>query len=840
MGSDFVRSTVLVIENNPVIRRLVRLTLEREGLVVLEAPDGRTAERLVARQVPALILLDLVLPETDGFQLVASLRAREALTEVPILALSGMISKLDEARIPAAGFDDVISKPVEPSRLVQIVRSYLSGTGPQRVPFGHGRSLVVADDDPIQLKLACVHLRRMGFLVVPAADGHEALERARQAAPAAIVADVMMPGLDGFALCMAARADPTLASVPILLFTSSYVETADRELAQRAGATDFVVRTPDLACVFESLHRNLGAPAPSPGPSLPLEALRREHGKRLVLQLERQVALNSGVVRRCSTLHAELAVLSGISEALVQTGDVETALDEVISACLDAGGISVGVLYLLAPDGKLRVRGFGDVDGWTRPQLETFFGQPGLLRSIIEGGATKLIPAAEEPEEQAQQFLISAGLAYARVVPLVHAGERLGALVEASRLARRDDDDERDSASFVEAVANQIGQALALARAFTARSEAENRYQTLVEHSAAGVIVSGLDGEIREVNTKAEALLGWPKSKLLGAQIMNLIEREDHEEVERRPLELKPGGQDLKLEARVARADGRVIVVEMSLAVVKLQSESVVLSVLSDVTERVRAEEERKRLIRQLEAAIRQRDDVLTIAAHELRTPLTPVRLQAQVLIRAAEQGPAEPLQPPQLIKRLAIIDRGVDRLQRLITSLLDVSCTSAKGMLLQRQHFDLATAVREVLGRLSDECRRAGCSVTLEAPAAIVGDWDRSRIEQVVENLVGNSLKYGAGKPIEVRVAGDAERARLSVRDHGMGIAPQDQDRIFDRFERLLPLKHYGGFGLGLWIARQIVFEHLGEIKVTSAQGEGALFTVELPRHSPGLEVRA
>jgi signal transduction histidine kinase len=72
------------------------------------------------------------------------------------------------------------------------------------------------------------------------------------------------------------------------------------------------------------------------------------------------------------------------------------------------------------------------------------------------------------------------------------------------------------------------------------------------------------------------------------------------------------------------------------------------------------------------------------------------------------------------------------------------------------------------------------------------------------------------------------------------MGIAPQDQDRIFDRFERLLPLKHYGGFGLGLWIARQIVFEHLGEIKVTSAQGEGALFTVELPRHSPDLEVRA
>src|SRR6202022_2355971 len=98
------------------------------------------------------------------------------------------------------------------------------------------------------------------------------------------------------------------------------------------------------------------------------------------------------------------AVLSGISEALVRTGDVESALDEVLSACLDAGGISVGVLYLLAPDGQLRVRGFG-VEGWTQPQLETFFGQPELLRSIIQGGATTLIPSAEVPQAQAQQFL---------------------------------------------------------------------------------------------------------------------------------------------------------------------------------------------------------------------------------------------------------------------------------------------------------------------------------------------------------------------------------------------------------------------------------------------------
>jgi len=103
---------------------------------------------------------------------------------------------------------------------------------------------------------------------------------------------------------------------------------------------------------------------------------------------------------------------------------------------------------------------------------------------------------------------------------------------------------------------------------------------------------------------------------------------------------------------------------------------------------------------------------------------------------------------------------------------------------------------------------------------------------------LLGNAIKYGSGKPIEVSVEEQSGIARLTVRDHGIGIPPEDKERIFGRFERAVSERHYGGFGLGLWITHQIVRAHGGQIAVTTAPGAGSAFTVELPRRPP--EVRA
>jgi signal transduction histidine kinase len=96
--------------------------------------------------------------------------------------------------------------------------------------------------------------------------------------------------------------------------------------------------------------------------------------------------------------------------------------------------------------------------------------------------------------------------------------------------------------------------------------------------------------------------------------------------------------------------------------------------------------------------------------------------------------------------------------------------------------------------------------------------------------NLLSNAVKFGSGRPIEVAVERDQELARLTVTDHGIGIAPDQQSRIFERFERAVSSRHYGGFGIGLWVARQLVEAHGGSILVASRTGEGSRFTVSLP----------
>ena len=141
---------------------------------------------------------------------------------------------------------------------------------------------------------------------------------------------------------------------------------------------------------------------------------------------------------------------------------------------------------------------------------------------------------------------------------------------------------------------------------------------------------------------------------------------------------------------------------------------------------------------------------------------------------------------------------------------------------------------VRDVVGRFEEELRQAGCSVTVRGSDPRSGQWDRSRLDQVVTNLLSNAIKYGSGQPIEITLDGDERTARLEVRDHGIGILTDRLPHIFERFERAVSERHYGGLGLGLWIVRQIVDAFGGSVRALSAPGEGSTFIMELPRTPP------
>jgi signal transduction histidine kinase len=160
------------------------------------------------------------------------------------------------------------------------------------------------------------------------------------------------------------------------------------------------------------------------------------------------------------------------------------------------------------------------------------------------------------------------------------------------------------------------------------------------------------------------------------------------------------------------------------------------------------------------------------------------------------------------------------------------VSRLGSGRLVLDLEEVDLAALAAEVIDRLQVEAALSKTPLRLSTAPSVIGRWDRARLEQVLSNLLSNSLKYGAGRPVDLEVRAEADEAIAIVRDRGIGIAPESHVRIFSKFERAAPERHFTGLGLGLWICREVVDAMDGRIEVASAPGEGAVFTVRLPRN--------
>jgi two-component system, OmpR family, sensor kinase len=235
----------------------------------------------------------------------------------------------------------------------------------------------------------------------------------------------------------------------------------------------------------------------------------------------------------------------------------------------------------------------------------------------------------------------------------------------------------------------------------------------------------------------------------------------------------------------------------------------------------------RLRLV-ELEKAIQARDDLLAVAAHELRNPMHALLLQVSAALAVARRdGNVD------LARRIERVKHITDRYVKRATVLLDVCRVNARKFPLRVETVDLVEVVREAAESYAPEAEFHHSAIHVSSPEHLEGHWDRLATEQIVSNLISNAIKYGAGAPVHVDLREEGGGfVTLAVRDAGIGIAPEDQERIFGRFEQgATPAGRNAGFGVGLWLVRSLVEVHGGEISVSSVPERGSTFTVRLPR---------
>ena len=633
--------------------------------------------------------------------------------------------------------------------------------------------ILVVDDHPENRTALRAMLSSPDYRIVEAGSGAEALFRLLEGDFAVLLIDVVMPDMSGFELAAAIKEREKTAAIPIVFLTAQATDVDLVFKGYRVGAVDYLMKplVPEMmrakVAVFAQLFREKKRNEQQA--VLLLEAERNEHELRLIeLRLANE--------RRYRTLAQAVP-------HIVWTAGADGTVDYFNQRWFEYTGLSVeqaagSWLGVVHPDEAARCR-----TDWEHAMRsgEMFHGECRLRASdgIFRWHLCRAVP-------------------------------------------------ERST----------TGQILSWVGTFT-DIEDQKRVQaiqaefkgTLDAEPDAVIIFEPRNWRILYVNHGATILLGYAKQELLRMAPADFMAEHDDVGFRQVLAPLLDGSQaHILLETKFRRKHAPDVPIDVSVQLIRLGSDRIV-SIARDITERKRTQIERELLYREAVDGIRARDEFLSVASHELRTPLSALQLQIQMLLKAPRRSPQVVLSPEQITAKLEMASRQIERLSRLVGEVMDVSRITAGRLRLELEEIDLCAVVREVVGRLGEEASKTHSNIEISASTPVIGMWDRIRVEQIATNLLTNAFKFGGGKPIEITVEERGPTGRLVVVDHGIGIAPEDVERIFQRYEQAISSRAFGGLGLGLYIARQIIEAHGGTIRVESQPGLGSTFTVDLPK---------
>lgn len=643
--------------------------------------------------------------------------------------------------------------------------------------------ILVVDDNLEHLVEIDRALRSPDVRIVEAHSGNDALLRLLEERKfALLIIDMNMPDLDGIELASLIRNRPRTHDIPILFLSSKAISRETMLEGHELGAVDFLnyPLVPDILRAKVSVFAELSR-----------ARTRLEAQSRAMLERERRGSEVELLELRLATERRYRSLADAIPHIVFRAGPDGT-FEYLNRRWFEYTGLSLadsakGWLSALHPhDAALCERYFDEA---------------------IQSG---------EPFEA--EFRIRRGSDGAYLWHLFRVVPERGPTGE---------------------IAAWIGTFTDIDEARRARESLREFYATLDSVDDAVLIFEPESMQLLYANQGARRLFGASEAELLRYRPDELIRAGDAEELKRALSALVKKDRGSKtLQVRCRRVSGGAAPAEWLLQYIPYErgreGEGRAIVVARDTSERQRAEAERELLYRNALEAVRARDEFISIASHELKSPLTALSLQLEALARP-RKSPTE--MPGAMARKLQFAFRQVGRLTDLLNELLDLSRIQAGKLALELEELDLSELVRDVANRFAESAENVGSELVVVAKEACVGSWDKIRIEQVVVNLLSNALKFGGGKPIHLEVVRDegAGSARLLVRDQGIGIAPEEVERIFSRFERAVPSRSYAGLGLGLYIVRQIVTAHGGTIGVESEPGEGATFIVELPLAQAG-----